>query len=54
MEVRDGVAHYHHHHHPLNSSTIPSVLGIPIYIEREDKDGKNGVIEEEDKHPTRY
>ena len=33
MEVRDGVAHYHHHH-DLNSSTIPSVLGIPQYIEK--------------------
>ena len=38
MEVRDGVAHYHHHHHHLNSSAIY----------REDKDGKNGVFEEEE------
>ena len=32
MDIRDVVAHYHQH--PLNSSTIPSFLGIRIYVDK--------------------
>ena len=54
MEVRDGVAHYHHH---LNSSTIPSALGIGLSQEKI-RMGRMVFLKKKKKkrrnHPTHY